>query len=68
VVDANGNVWFDYSTARLKYCTTTDTESLYEIPAGSSTPLQANQFTGSCRDPLTIYLGLAITPVPATLP
>lgn len=68
VVDANGNVWFDYSTERLKYCTTTDTESLYEIPAGSSTPLQASQFTGSCRDPLTMYVGLAITPVPATVP
>jgi len=68
VVDANGNIWFTDSTLRLKYCTTTDTESVYEVPAGSSSLVQASQFTGSCGDPLTRYLGLAITPLPAALP
>jgi hypothetical protein len=68
VLDANGNVWFSYSSERLKYCKLTDTESLYEISAGSSSLVQASQFTGSCEDPLTRYLGLAVTPVPADIP
>jgi hypothetical protein len=68
VFDANGNLWFGGASTKQKWCTSTATQYVYELAAGSTAASVATSFTGSCAAPLTILLGLAITPVPAMLP
>lgn len=66
--DANGNLWFGANVARLKYCSSTSTQYIYELPAGANVPTVAFSHTGSCTTPLTYYFGLAVNPRPPGLP
>lgn len=73
--DANGNLWFSGTTnigEGEAACSSTYTSYVSEIPSippGTTTPITTASFTGSCTaSPTTIFLGVAITPVPSTLP
>lgn len=66
--DANGNLWFIGDATRLKYCSGSLTQHIYELPAGATTPTVAFIHTSSCTNPLTYYFGIAVNPRPPNLP
>jgi hypothetical protein len=71
VFDANGNLWFSTMNTGpqgLPPCSSTYTDSIFELSAGTTTPITALSHTGSCAaDPLWVW-GLAVVPIPANLP
>ena len=67
-IDANGNLWFGGNVTRMKYCSGTMTQHVYQLPAGAGTPAVAFSHVTACATPLTFYFGVAVNPRPANLP
>jgi hypothetical protein len=67
-IDANGNLWFGGNVSRLKYCSGTSTQYVYELVAGANAPTVAYTHTSSCTSPLTYYFGIAVSPRSPNLP
>ena len=67
-IDANGNLWFGGNVTRMKYCSGTMTQHIYQLPAGAGTPAVAFSHVTACTTPLTFYFGVAVNPRPANLP
>lgn len=71
VFDANGNLWFINRTIHNSgtcNSATLETVSLYELPYGSTTPIEQAAINTACLGgPVDFYQGIAITPRPSGL-